>query len=79
MFQKNWQELIKPNKLKTEAGHDAGKVATIVADRTNTGELPPGEVLQHPATRIRIVCEPIVRGAKNVYDTVCDVAELKKR
>ena len=25
MFQKNWQELIKPNKLKTEAGHDAGR------------------------------------------------------
>ena len=29
MFQKNWQELIKPGKLKIEAGHDAGRSATI--------------------------------------------------
>ena len=31
MFQKNWQELIKPQKLKTDSGHEAGKVATITA------------------------------------------------
>ena len=31
MFQKNWQELIKPGKLKTETGHDAGRIATITA------------------------------------------------
>jgi DNA-directed RNA polymerase subunit alpha len=37
MFQKNWQELIKPNKLKTEAGHDAGRVATIVAEPLERG------------------------------------------
>src|SRR6185312_8425074 len=37
MFQKNWQELIKPNKLKTESGHDAGRIATIVAEPLERG------------------------------------------
>ena len=37
MFQKNWQELIKPQKLKTEAGHDAGNVATITAEPLERG------------------------------------------
>ncbi len=37
MFQKNWQELIKPQKLKTEAGHDAGRVATITAEPLERG------------------------------------------
>ena len=32
MFQKNWQELIKPQKLRIDAGHDAGTV-----DRTDAG------------------------------------------
>ena len=37
MFQKNWQELIKPGKLKTESGHDAGKIATITAEPLERG------------------------------------------
>ena len=37
MFQKNWQELIKPGKLKTESGHDAGRVATITAEPLERG------------------------------------------
>ncbi len=37
MFQKNWQELIKPGKLKTEAGHDAGRIATITAEPLERG------------------------------------------
>src|ERR1700749_5291326 len=37
MFQKNWQELIKPGKLKTDAGHDAGRVATITAEPLERG------------------------------------------
>ena len=37
MFQKNWQELIKPGKLKTESGHDAGHVATITAEPLERG------------------------------------------
>ena len=37
MFQKNWQELIKPGKLKTETGHDAGRVATITAEPLERG------------------------------------------
>ena len=35
MFQKNWQELIKPGKLKTESGHDAGRIATITDAQGN--------------------------------------------
>ena len=37
MFQKNWQELIKPQKLRIEAGHEAGKQATIVAEPLERG------------------------------------------
>src|ERR1700742_4518671 len=37
MFQKNWQELIKPQKLRIEAGHDAGKQATITAEPLERG------------------------------------------
>ena len=37
MFQKNWQELIKPQKLKVEPGHDAGKIATITAEPLERG------------------------------------------
>jgi DNA-directed RNA polymerase subunit alpha len=37
MFQKNWQELIKPGKLKIEGGHEAGKSATITAEPLERG------------------------------------------
>jgi DNA-directed RNA polymerase subunit alpha len=37
MFQKNWQELIKPQRLKIEAGHEAGKQATIIAEPLERG------------------------------------------
>src|SRR5215467_9350725 len=37
MFQKNWQELIKPGKLKTEVGHDGGKSASITAEPLERG------------------------------------------
>ena len=37
MFQKNWQELIKPGKLKIDGGHDAGRSATIVAEPLERG------------------------------------------
>jgi DNA-directed RNA polymerase subunit alpha len=37
MFQKNWQELIKPGKLKIEAGHEAGKSASITAEPLERG------------------------------------------
>ncbi|HMH65720.1 MAG TPA: DNA-directed RNA polymerase subunit alpha, partial [Rhizomicrobium sp.] len=37
MFQKNWQELIKPGKLKTETGHDVGRTATITAEPLERG------------------------------------------
>src|ERR1043166_8129885 len=37
MFQKNWQELIKPQKLKIESGHDAGKTAVITAEPLERG------------------------------------------
>src|ERR1700712_1884122 len=37
MFQKNWQELIKPQKLRIEAGHEAGRSATITAEPLGRG------------------------------------------
>ncbi len=37
MFQKNWQELIKPNKLKIDVGYEQARVATIVAEPLERG------------------------------------------
>ncbi len=37
MLQKNWQELIKPNKLNVEAGPEPGRIATIVAEPLERG------------------------------------------
>lgn len=37
MIQKNWQELIKPSKLQVEAGADASRVATVVAEPLERG------------------------------------------
>ncbi len=37
MFQKNWQELIKPQKLKVDAGHEQARSATIVAEPLERG------------------------------------------
>src|SRR3981081_3579805 len=36
-IQKNWQELIKPNKLQVAAGGDAKRVATLVAEPLERG------------------------------------------
>ena len=37
MIQKNWQELIKPQKLEVTAGDDAKRVATAVAEPLERG------------------------------------------
>jgi DNA-directed RNA polymerase subunit alpha len=37
MFQKNWQELIKPQKLRIDAGHEQNRTATIVAEPLERG------------------------------------------
>jgi DNA-directed RNA polymerase subunit alpha len=37
VIQKNWQELIKPNKLQVEAGEDPRRVATVVAEPLERG------------------------------------------
>ncbi len=37
MFQKNWQELIKPQKLKVDTGHEQNRIATIVAEPLERG------------------------------------------
>ena len=37
MFQKNWQELIKPQKLKVDTGHEQTRIATIVAEPLERG------------------------------------------
>src|SRR6187401_2085382 len=36
-IQKNWQELIRPNKLQVSAGGDAARVATMVAEPLERG------------------------------------------
>lgn len=36
-IQKNWQELIKPNKLEIKAGSDARRIATVVAEPLERG------------------------------------------
>jgi DNA-directed RNA polymerase subunit alpha len=37
VIQKNWQELIKPNKLNVETGEDDRRSATIVAEPLERG------------------------------------------
>ena len=37
MIQKNWQALIKPNKLNVEPGDAAGRPATVVAEPLERG------------------------------------------
>ena len=37
MIQKNWQELIKPNKLNVEASDPNNRLATIVAEPLERG------------------------------------------
>ena len=36
-IQKNWQELIRPNKLQVAAGADTRRSATVVADTAGSG------------------------------------------
>ena len=39
VIQKNWQELIKPEKLQVNPGHDPKRFATVVAEhRPASGE-----------------------------------------
>jgi DNA-directed RNA polymerase subunit alpha len=37
IFQKNWQEMIKPQKLRVDGGHDAGRSASLVAEPLERG------------------------------------------
>ncbi len=37
MIQKNWQELIKPNKLEVASGHDPRRMATLTAEPLERG------------------------------------------
>ncbi|ACL56921.1 DNA-directed RNA polymerase subunit alpha [Methylobacterium nodulans] len=37
VIQKNWQELIKPNKLEVAPGHDPKRIATVVAEPLERG------------------------------------------
>jgi DNA-directed RNA polymerase subunit alpha len=37
VFQKNWQELIKPQKLKVDVGREQARAATIVAEPLERG------------------------------------------
>src|SRR3984885_10851249 len=48
-IQKNWQELIRPNKLKVTPGHDANRFATLVAEPLERGF---GQTLGYELRRI---------------------------
>src|SRR5271166_1107956 len=37
VIQRNWQTLIKPNKLSVEPGHDPARAATVVAEPLERG------------------------------------------
>jgi len=37
LIQKNWEELIKPNKLEINPGHDVGRFATVIAEPLERG------------------------------------------
>jgi len=37
VIQKNWQELIRPNKLQVTTGTDAARVATVIAEPLERG------------------------------------------
>ena len=37
VIEKNWQELIRPNKLEVNPGHDPKRQATIVAEPLERG------------------------------------------
>ena len=37
VIQKNWQELIKPNKLEVASGHDPRRMATLTAEPLERG------------------------------------------
>jgi hypothetical protein len=37
VIQKNWQELIRPNKLHVTAGSDPARMATVVAEPLERG------------------------------------------
>ena len=37
MIQKNWQELIKPNKLQVQPGSEPKRIATMVAEPLERG------------------------------------------
>ena len=60
MFQKNWQELIKPQKLRVEAGHEAGKQATIVARVSYDAGLL--KLSRLDAGQLSVEHEPVVLG-----------------
>ena len=49
-IQKNWQELIRPNKLQVSAGGDARRAATVVAEPRGRGV---GVTLGNPRRRLK--------------------------
>ena len=53
MLQKNWQDLIKPAKLQIDVGRERDRVATVVAEPLERGELlhgGPHDLGGHAAT-----------------------------
>ena len=49
MIQKNWQDLIKPNKLESSLGDDPKRIATVIAEPLERGFRP--DARQRAASR----------------------------
>ena len=63
-IQKNWQELIRPNKLQVAAGADSRRAATVVAEPLERGF---GVTLGNALRRILLVVAAGRGGAVGAY------------
>ena len=57
-IQKNWQELIRPNKLQVTPGSDASRFATVVAEPLERGF---GQTLGNALRRVLLECQDHLR------------------
>src|ERR1700734_1304958 len=69
-IQKNWQELIRPNKLQVTPGSDASRFATVVAEPLERGF---GQTLGNPLRRILL--SSLQGGALHEFSSIAGVRE----
>src|SRR5438094_6641653 len=79
VIQKNWQELIRPEKLQVATGNDAKRVATVVAEPLERGF---GITLGNALRRVLLsslqgaaITSIRVEGVEHEFTTIANVAE----